>query len=66
MLRRIDEIRTEGSVINVRITSDEDVKGSLYLLSDVHFDAVACDRDALKRSLDRALEEDAASVIGGD
>jgi len=66
MLRRIDEIKAEGSVINIKITSDEDVKGSLYLLSDVHFDAVACDRDALKRSLDRALEEDAAIIIGGD
>jgi len=26
MLRRIDEIKAEGSVINIKITSDEDVK----------------------------------------
>jgi len=37
MLRHIDEIRAEGSVIDLKLTSDEDIKGSLYLLSDVHF-----------------------------
>jgi len=57
----------EGSVITVTLDSgDEPLKKIVYLLSDVHFDSVACDRGAVKRHLDKALSENALIIIGGD
>lgn len=60
-------IQCEGSVITVTLDSgDEPLKKIVYLLSDVHFDSVACDRGAVKRHLDKALNENALIIIGGD
>ena len=43
----------------------EDVK-SVYLLSDIHFDSIKCDRKLLFKHLDRAKEENAVVLILGD
>ena len=43
----------------------EDVK-SVYLLSDIHFDSVKCDRKLFFKHLDRAKEENAVVLILGD
>ena len=43
----------------------EDVK-SVYLLSDIHFDSIKCDRKLFFKHLDRAKEENAVVLILGD
>jgi len=61
------DTHVDQSVITVNIDSgDEDLNQKVYLISDVHFDSVNCDRTTLKKHLDEALENDALIVIGGD
>lgn len=63
----IYETASAGLVITLMLDSgEEDLQTNVYLLSDVHFDSVACDRFVLKAHLDKALEEDALIIIGGD
>jgi len=46
--------------------SDKSVSRKVFLMSDVHFDSVFCNRDLLKKHLDAALQENAWIVLGGD
>ena len=46
--------------------SQKDIKKLLLLLSDIHFDNPHCNRDLLKKDLDKALEDDAGICIFGD
>ncbi len=57
----------EGNVISVDIDSgDENLEQTVYLISDVHFDSISCDRTALKKHLDDALNSNGLIVLGGD
>ena len=57
----------EGTVISVELDSgDENLEQTVYLISDVHFDSISCDRTALKKHLDDALNSNALIVLGGD
>lgn len=42
------------------------VTRKLLLISDLHWDSMQCDRDLLKRDLDKAVKEDALIMIFGD
>lgn len=53
-------------VITIKLEDNSTIRQKVYLLSDVHFDSVACDRDVLKKHLDKAKAEDALVIIGGD
>lgn len=56
-----------SNVITVELDSGlETLTQTVYLMSDVHFDSIVCDRNILKKHLDKALQEDALIVIGGD
>ena len=64
--------------MNSLITKDKDIhvlpldfkskaeKKTIYLLSDVHFDSVKCDRKMFFKHLDMAKEEGASVFILGD
>mgnify|MGYP003630338430 FL=1 len=51
--------------IHLQFNSQKDTR-KLLLLSDIHFDNPHCDRELLKKDLDKALEDDAGICIFGD
>lgn len=59
-------VKSKGRVITVAIEDRPQINTNVYLISDAHYDSIVCDRDALKNHLDKALQENALIIIGGD
>jgi len=53
-------------VLPINAVNDSELILKIYLFSDVHFDSVMCNRKALEKHLNKAKEEDALIVLGGD
>ena len=60
------DITQNGSVTTLRLDFGSGQKRKVYLLSDVHFDSVYCDRDLLEKHLKRAVQENAVILDAGD
>jgi len=60
------ECSSKERVITVRMEDKPRINTNIYLISDAHFDSISCDRKVLKTHLDKALQEDALIIIGGD
>jgi len=60
------QVKPKGNVITVELEESKDFIQPIYLISDVHFDSITCDREALKNHLDKAVSENALIVLGGD
>lgn len=60
-------ISNSSEVVTVELDSGNNpLKQAVYLISDVHFDSIVCDRNVLEKHLNKALEENALIVLGGD
>jgi len=58
---------TQGSdVVTLRLNFEVGQKQKIYLISDVHFDSIFCNRDLLEKHLKKAIKEDALILDGGD
>lgn len=55
----------DSAKLRLKFNSTKESK-SILLISDVHFDSVKCNRKALKKLLDEAVERDAYIMIFGD
>lgn len=64
--KAIVKAKYENGVLVYKIKSTRYFTQEIFLISDAHFDAISCDRDALKKDLDKAIERGALIVIGGD
>lgn len=56
----------KDGVLIIRLAENFAIHRRIYLMSDVHFDSVYCERSLLKKHLDKAKEENAIIIIGGD
>lgn len=61
-------ITKKGVVTSVYMPNSTSVgfRQDLFLMSDIHFDSIYCDRKMLKRDLDMVLEKEMWIVINGD
>ena len=63
------KITKDKTVISVYLNSDSGTVGfrqNLFLISDLHYDSIYCDRDLFKRDFNRAKETGAFILIAGD
>ena len=60
------KIDNNNEVISIKVEDNTKINKQVYLMSDVHFDSIACDRKTLKKHLDEAKAKDALIILGGD
>jgi len=61
-----DKMENDNRVISIKVEDNTKINKQVYLMSDVHFDSIACDRKTLKKHLDEAKAKDALIILGGD
>lgn len=61
-------ITKDGVVASVYMpeSARQDFQQKLFLMSDIHFDSLYCDRKLLKRDLDTVIQEEKWIIIAGD
>ncbi len=56
----------QDGVLTMRLFSEHVFSQKFYLISDVHFDSIYCERDLLTKHLKQAKADEAYILLGGD